>query len=178
MATRMPKDLEFSDEIGSMIRMWYFPEQEQELMQRWFASTGAEVSGWGFPTFGLERHDPTRRMLDPLSWNLTVTVKDFPTLLEWLQKLPEAPRFMQLGSVSVHGPRQPGQRLTASVPVTVYMWTGVEPPRAAIQPAEGAAPVGGGPGMGRGMAGGGRGMMGGGRGMMGGGRGMGGPRGG
>jgi hypothetical protein len=154
-----------------MVRMWYFPEQEHELMERWFASTGAQVSGWSFPTFGLERHDPTRRRLDTLSWNLTVTVKDFPALLEWLHKLPEAPRVMQLGSVSVHGPRQPGQPLTASIPVTVYMWTGVEPAPAAAPPTEGAAAASGAAGAGRGM---GRMQGGRGRGM---GRGMGGPRG-
>jgi hypothetical protein len=95
--------------------------------------------------------------------------------MDWLRKLPEAPRFMVLQSVSIQGSRQPGQPLLASVPVTLYMWTGVTPaPTTVAAPAAGTGATAG-PRGGRGMGGprGGRGM-GGPRG----GRGMGGPRGG
>ncbi len=175
--TRMPK-LDFTDPIAATVRMWDLAEEEQRVMDRWFASTGARVSGHGFPDWGANMPgsfpNPNARTLDPLNWTLTVEVKDFPTLLEWLTTIPKAPRFMVMHSVTIQGPRQPGQPLVAQVPVTLYQWTGVEP-EAVSAPAAGAATTGAGT-RGRGMGGrGGRGM--GGRGGRGG-RGMGGPRGG
>ncbi len=172
MENRMP-ELDLSDPVGGMVRMWYFPDEELELMERWFRSTGAEVTGLGYPTFGIETHDPTRRNLPPLRWTLSVAVKDLPELLEWLKKLPEAPRFMQLESVTIGGPRQPGQPLLATVPVTMWLWTGVEPTQVAAAPTgAGGATAGGagrGPAMGRGPRGGrGGGGMRGGRGPRGG----------
>ena len=193
--TRMPK-LDFSDPIASTVRMWDFADEEQALMDRWFASTGARVSGYGFNGWGtaMPANFPRSDMpqLDPQNWNLTVEVRDFPALLDWLLKLPQAPRFMVMQTVTISGPREAGQPLVASVPVTLYEWTGVLPlsvGAAAATGAAGAAAGGagaagaaggrGGMGGGRGGMGGGRGGMGGGRGGMGGGRGgMGGGRGG
>lgn len=193
--TRMPK-LDFSDPIPSTVRMWDFADEEQALMDRWFASTGARVSGYGFNGWGtaMPASFPRSDMpqLDPQNWNLTVEVRDLPALLDWLLKLPQAPRFMVMQSVTIAGPREAGQPLVASVPVTLYEWTGVLPSSVGAAAATGAAGAGaagagaagaaggggprGGMGGGRGGMGGGRGGMGGGRGGMGGGRG--GPRGG
>jgi uncharacterized membrane protein YgcG len=182
MDERMPK-LDFNDPIASTIRMLDYGDEEQSLMDRWFASTGARVSGYGFPQFGASMpgsfQNPDREQLDPLNWNLTVEVKDFPELLDWLLKLPKAPRLMVLQTVTIQGPREAGQPLVAQVPVTLYEWTGVLPQAsaAAVAGAEGAAAgpqVGGGGMGGRGRGGGGRGgggRGGGGRGGMRGGRG-------
>jgi hypothetical protein len=130
MEERMPK-LDFHDPIASTIRMLDYGEEEQALMNRWFASTGATVSGYSFPQFGASMpgsfQDPDREQLDPLNWNLTVEVRDFPALLDWLLKLPKAPRLMVLQSVTIEGPREAGQPLVAQVPVTLYEWTGVLP---------------------------------------------------
>jgi len=154
METRMP-EIDLSDPIGGMVRLWYFPDEERELMERWLASTGAQVSGLSYPSFGADLANTNMAMFDPLNWNLTVQVKDFPELLEWLKKLPEAPRFMVMHSVTVQGPRQPGQPLVASIPVTLYMWTGAEAPAGGAAPTAGAAGVRGGGR--RGARGGGRG---------------------
>ncbi len=159
MKERMPK-LDFSDPIASTVRMWDFAGEEQALMDRWFASTGARVSGYSFPTWGANMPgsfpDPSRQMLDPLTWNLTIEVKDFNGLLDWLLKLPKAPRFMVMQTVTIGGPREAGQPLVAQVPVTLYEWTGVLPQGggAAPAPAAGAArgaaaPAGGGARQGR-----------------------------
>ncbi len=172
---RMPK-LNFTDPIAGTLRMLDLPEEEQRLMDDWFASTGARVTGYSFPTWGANMPgsfpDTTRLTLDPLSWSLTVEVKDFPALLEWLLKIPEAPRFMELQSVTIQGPRNPGEPLVAQVPVTLYQWTGVEPAAASGASTAGAGAATEGPAGGRGP----RGMGGpaGGRGP----RGMGGPAGG
>ncbi len=118
-------------------------------------------------------------MLGPWSWNLSVQVRDFASLLKWLEKLPTAPRFMVMQSVTIGGPRQPGQPLNASVPVVLYEWTKaaqtalqtpvVAPAAVGETGGAGAGPAaGGGRGGGRGMRGG-RGGGGGGRGMRGGG---------
>lgn len=152
-------EIDLTDPIGGMVRLWYFPEEEQQLMEGWFASTGAQVVGLGYPTFGLDLADPQMAMFDPLSWNLTVQVKDFPELLEWLKKLPEAPRLMVMHSVAVQGPRQPGQPLVASIPVTLYMWTGAAAPAAGGEPAAAAGRQARG-GASRGRGGRGRGMTG------------------
>ncbi len=180
---RMPK-LDFSDPIASTIRMWDFADEEQRLMDRWFASTGARVSGYSFPTWGTAMPasfpDPNMTMMPPQNWNLTVECKSFPDFLNWLLKLPKAPRFLVMGAVTIGGPREAGQPLIAQVPVTLYEWTGVLPAGAASSAAAGAAGAEGGVGgmrggrggMGRGMGGGmgaGRGGMGGGAGGTGGG---------
>lgn len=170
--TRMPK-LDLNDPIAATMRMWDFPDKEQAVMDRWFASTGARVSGYSFPQWGTAMPssfpNSEARMLDPLNWNLTVEVKDFPALMDWLLTIPKAPRFMVMHSVSIQGPRQPGQPLVAQIPVTLYQWTGVEPARMAA-PAAAGGEGGAGGGMGRGGMRGGGGM---GRGGMRGGGGMG-----
>jgi hypothetical protein len=126
VATRMPT-LELSDPIAGMIRLWEVPAEEERIVRNWFDSTGAEVTGYGFPEFGVTPADITQLMLPPQNWNLTVQVPNLDALLEWLETLPDAPRFLVLQSVSIQGMRQPGQPLIASVPVTYYAWTGVEP---------------------------------------------------
>ena len=168
---RMPK-LDFSDPIASILRMWDFAGEEQALMDKWFASTGARVSGYGFPGWGTSMPasfpNPNVQMLDPQNWHLTVEVKDFPALLDWLLKLPKAPRFMVMQTVTVGGPREAGQPLIAQVPVTLYEWTGVLPaggaaPAPSVRAGGGGRRGGGGRGgMGRGgrRGGGGRGAMG------------------
>lgn len=165
---RMPK-LDFSDPIASTIRMWDLGSEEQQLMDRWFASTGARVTGYSFPSWGANMPgsfpNATQQMLTPLNWTLTVETKDFSSFMDWLLKLPEAPRFMVMGNPIIQGPRNPGQPLIAQVPVTLYQWTGVLPGSgggggaAAQGAAEGQL---GGGGMGGRMGGG---RMGGGRGM-------------
>lgn len=149
MDGRMP-EIDLTDPIGGMVRLWYFPEEEQKLMEAWFASTGAQVVGLSYPTFGLDLANPQMAMFDPLNWNLTVQVKDFPELLEWLKKLPKAPRLMVMHSVAVQGPRQPGQPLVASIPVTLYMWTGAAAPAAGGGPGAAAGRRAGGGARGRG----------------------------
>jgi hypothetical protein len=177
MEARMPK-IDLSDPIAATLRLWDLPGEEQAVMSKWFNSSGAVVAGYGFQTWptAMPSSFPDRNMryMPPLSWNLTVQVKDFPALLEWLMKLPEAPRFMVMHNVSIQGSHGPDAPLVASVPVTLYQWTGVEP-AAAAAPSGGAgagagAGAGGGMGGGRGMRGGGRGGRGGGRGGMRGGR--------
>jgi len=190
MKTRMP-EVDLSDPIAGMIRLWRLPREEGTLLDRWFRSIGAlSVSGYSFPAFPSQRADPSLRVLPPLNWTLTFQVRNFPELLELLPKLTKAPRFMVMHSVTVAGPRDPGQPLTATIPVTLYEWTKAAEPKAVAAVAAGAegagaegagfgaGPMGGGPGMGRGgMRGGGPrgGMRGGpmGGGMRGGGRGMG-----
>jgi len=174
--TRMP-NIDLSDPIAATLRMWDLYEEEQDVVSRWFNSSGAQVIGYGFPTWptGMPSSFPPSDMvmLQPQSWNLTVQVKDFPKLLEWLQKIPEAPRFMVMQSVTIQGSHSPDDPLQATVPVTLYQWTGVEPPAGATPTATATAGAGGGRGgMGGGMRGGrgGRGGgMRGGRGGMGGG---------
>ncbi len=158
---RMPK-IDLTDPITATMRLWDLPDEEARLMTRWFASTGAQVSGYGYqdwPT-AMPSSFPNAdmRLLPPLNWNLGVEVRDFPALMDWLRKLPKAPRFMVMRSVSIQGYHQRGQPLTASIPVTLYMWTGVEP-AAAVAPAAtaeagaavgaGRGPMGGGPRGGR-----------------------------
>ncbi|MFB3882005.1 MAG: hypothetical protein ACE149_12130 [Armatimonadota bacterium] len=184
--TRMPK-LDFSDPIASTVRMWDFADEEERLMERWFASTGARVSGYGFNEWGTAMPasfpKPDWPQLDPQNWNLTVEVRDFTELLNFLLKIPQAPRFMVMQNVTIAGPREAGQPLVATIPVTLYEWTGVLPSSvgaATTAGATGAGAAAGGAGgaggaAGAGGAGGPRGGMGrGGRGGMGGG----GPRGG
>ena len=174
--TRMPK-IDLSDPIAATLRMWDLYEEEQGVISRWFNSSGAQVIGYSFPTWPtpMPSSFPSSDMvmLQPLSWNLDVQVKDFPKLLEWLQKIPEAPRFMVMQSVTIQGSHSPDDPLTATVPVTLYQWTGVEP-TAGAAPAATATATGTGVGRG-GMGGGGmrggRGGMRGGRGGMRGGRG-------
>jgi hypothetical protein len=159
--TRMP-DIDLWEPIGSRIRMMYFSDEEYTLMSKWFRSSGAEVSGFSYPTFGWGRTDPKLLTLPPLRWTLSVSVDGgMPELFDWLKKLPEAPRFMQLESVTIHGPRQPGQPLTATVPVIMWLWTGLEPGPAPTATASASAATGTGGG---GMRGGMRGGMGGGMG--------------
>jgi type II secretory pathway component PulM len=144
LENRMPK-VDLSDPFGAWLRLLDLPAQEEQVIRKWFDSTGAQVTGYGFPAYSTALPgsfpNPNMRTLPPLSWNLVVQVKDFPELLEWLQKLPEAPRFMVLRSVSIQGAHQPGQPLTASVPVTLYEWTGVEPQEVAAAPAAQAGPA-------------------------------------
>jgi uncharacterized membrane protein YgcG len=128
--TRMPK-VDLSDPIASTVRMWDFAEEEHQVIQDWFNSSGAVVTGYSFPGWGAAMPssfpNPDMMRFDPQNWNLTVEVKDFQALCEWLLKLPEAPRFMILNSVTIQGPRQPGQPLVAQVPVTLWQLTGLEP---------------------------------------------------
>ena len=179
METRMPK-MDLSDPIAGMFRLWSYPREEGMLMDKWFKSSGAEVTGYSFPGFTSNLADPSVKILGPYQWNLSVQVKDFPSLLKWLEKIPKAPRFMVMQSVTIGGPRQPGQPLTASVPVTLYEWT--KAAQTALETTKAPAAAAGGDtggaagGMGGGMGGGRGGGMGGGRG--GGGGGMGGGRGG
>jgi type II secretory pathway component PulM len=178
METRMPK-VNLSDPIAGMFRLWSYPREEGMLMDKWFKSSGATVNGYSFAGFTSSLADPNVKILGPYQWNLSVQVKDFPSLLKWLEKIPKAPRFMVMSQgVTIGGPRQPGQPLNASVPVTVYEWTkaaqtaleALRAPVAAAGDTGGAAGAPGG-GMGGGMGGGRGGMGGGGRGGMGGGRG-------
>ena len=192
MEARMPK-IDLSDPIAGMFRLWTFPREEGQLMDKWFRSSGAQVSGYSFPGFTSNLADPNVKVLGPYQWNLTVQTRDFPELLKWLEKLPKAPRFMVMQSVTIGGARQPGQPLTASVPVTLYEWTkaaevALETARVAGAAAGGTAPGGAAPGgagaggaggrgggmggRGGGMGGRGGGMRGGGGGMRGGGGGM------
>lgn len=173
METRMP-DVDLSDPIAGMFRLWRLPQEEGAIIDRWFRTSGAQVSGYSFPAFGTTPADPNMRVLPPQNWTLAVQVPDFQSLLKWLRKLPTAPRFMVMQSVTIQGPRQPGQPLQATVPVTLYEWTKAAKTAVAAspQPAVGEAAAAEGAGVGAGPGMGGRGPMG--RGGMG----MGGMRGG
>ena len=157
--TRMP-DIDLGDPIAATLRMWDLYEEEQDVMSRWFNSSGAQVVGYGFPTWPTAMPssfpDPNMVMLAPQSWNLDVQVQDFPKLLEWLQKIPEAPRFMVMQSVTIQGSHSPDDPLTATIPVTLYQWTGVEPTAGAAPAATATAT---GTGVGRGGMGGRGGMV-------------------
>jgi hypothetical protein len=172
--TRMPKlpPFESKDDLAGEFYFWDFPRQEARVIDDWFRNSGAEVSGYSFPAWPTNPPDLSMKVLPPLNWNLTVTVKDFPAFQKWLLKLPHAPRFIAMsGPISIPGPRNPGDLLTVSVPVTLYEWT----PAANVAPAPvvtadtGAGGVGGGGVGGGGMGGGGMrggGMRGGGGGGM------------
>jgi hypothetical protein len=182
MDTRMPKlqPFETKDNLAGEFFFWDFPRQEARVVDEWFRNSGAQVSGYSFPAWPTNLPDLSMKVLPPLNWNLTVTVKDFPAFQKWLLKLPHAPRFITMnGPIAIPGPRNPGDQLTVSVPVTLYEWT---PAAAATAPAPAVAAdtsggMGGGMG-GGGMRGGGGGMRGGGGGGMRGGGGGGGMRGG
>ena len=120
--TRMPKFPQDLDPIGQMEYMWHFPQMEGQTIDRWFRSTGAPVSGYGFPAWPTSPPDLNVVMLPPLTWNLSITVKDLPDLWRWLRLLPKAPRFLQVNSISVGGARSPGQPMNANVSVTLYEW--------------------------------------------------------
>jgi len=192
METRMPK-IDLGDPVTATLRLWDLPAEEEALMTRWFDSSGAVVTGYSFPTWptAMPSSFPRSEMknLAPLNWTLSVQVDSFPQLLEWLKRLPEAPRFMEMQSVTIQGSHGPDQPLAASIPVTLWQWTGVEPTArpaatgaggAAVAQPGGPAAGGRGPGAGgRGPGAGGRGGRGGGgggpmggRGPGGGGRGM------
>ncbi len=47
--SRMPTFPYKPDDIASMVDMWEFPGREFALMARFFAGTGAQVSGYSFP---------------------------------------------------------------------------------------------------------------------------------
>jgi len=153
MKKRMPV-ISFEDPLAAMFALQSVPRKEGPLIAAWFNSTGAEVSGYSFPAFGTDLPSPAARMLPPLTWNLSVTVQDFPAFLRWLEKLPKAPRFLVLNSVSLPGMRQPGTPFTATISVTLYEWLTTSPAAAAAaaaaaQAAAGAsAPAGGAPGPG------------------------------
>lgn len=151
MDTRMPK-VDLSDPIAGTLEMWDFPGEERKVIEDWFNSSGAVVTGYGFPEWGQAMPDsfpdPQMMRFDPQNWSLTVQVKDFPTLCEWLLKLPEAPRFMILNSVTIQGPRQPNQPLVAQVPVTLWELTGLEPKGGVAEAAAEPGVGGAGPGMG------------------------------
>lgn len=146
--TRMPS-IKLEDPITAMFELWDVPRREGTLIDRWFVSTGAQVSGYSFPAFGTRPPDLSMRGLPDLNWNLSVTVKDLPDLLNWLQKIPKAPRFIELRNVSLPGMRQPGTPLTVSVQVILHEWLksagGAAAAAAATQTAA-AAPGGGGAG--------------------------------
>ena len=162
MKKRMP-DLSFEDRLASMIRLQRLQDEELAVIADWFDSTGAEVSGYSFPQFGTDLPDQTRRMLSPLTWNLSVTVPGgLPGFMKWLETFPKAPRFLVLNSVNLPGMRQPGTPFTAAVSVTLYEWLKV--PSGAAAAATSAAPAAGaaqGSGPGGGPAGRGRGRRGG-----------------
>jgi hypothetical protein len=125
METRMP-DISLQDPLAAMFRLWDFPREEGQLMESWLASTGAQVSSISLPSFGTAPPNPNMRVLPPVDWSLSVSVKDLPTFFEWLKMIPEAPRFLLLRNVRLGGSRQPGTPLSAGVDVTLYLWT--QPP--------------------------------------------------
>lgn len=179
---RMPK-VDLSDPITGMLELAYdVPRREGLLIDRWFSSSGAQVSGYSFPSFSTTNlPDPNMTSLPELNWNLSVTARDLPQFLEWLQKFPKAPRFMEVTGISLPGMRQPGTPFQAGVQVRLYELLKPSPAAAAsaaaaaaAAAAQQAAGVGGGAG-GAGGGFGGRGRRGG---MGGGGGGMGGRRGG
>ncbi len=172
METRMP-EIDLSDPISATLRLWDLPAEEEAVMSRWFDSSGAVVTGYSFPTWGTAMPGSFPRSdlknLNPLNWTLTVQVDSFQDLLEWLKKLPDAPRFMVMHSVTIQGSHGPDDPLVATVPVELWQWTGVEPTGggAAAAPAATAATGAGAAAGGRGAAEGRRGGRGG-RGMRGG----------
>ena len=91
MDERMPR-LDFTDPIASTMRMWDLGAEERRVMDQWFASTGATVAGYSFPSWGTSMPssfpNASAKMLDPLSWNLTVQVKSLDALYDWLMLLP------------------------------------------------------------------------------------------
>ncbi len=167
--TRMPKFTyidQKSDDIAAMIDMWTFAQRETAVMDEWFQSTGAMVSGYSFNSWagtGLQTQSLLNQpALPAVTWNLSVTVKNYADLQRWLLTLPHAPRLLVLNSVTIPSGRAPGQPLTADVSVTLYEWaqgvSGVAAPAATGAERGGAAAGGGaagGAGMGRGGAGGG-----------------------
>jgi hypothetical protein len=163
METRMP-EIDLSDPIAATLRLWDLPAEEETLMTRWFDSSGAVVTGYSFPTWGTAMPGSFPRSdlknLNRLDWTLTVQVDSFQDLLEWLKKLPDAPRFMVMHSVTIQGSHGPDDPLVATVPVELWQWTGVEPTgggATAATTATGAGAAGG-----AGAAAGGRGGRGGG----------------
>jgi len=122
MDNRMP-EVSLADPVAAMMRLWDLPREEGLLIDKWFAGSGARVSGYGFPAFPTTLPNQSRRVLDPLSWSLRVEVNDFQALLRWLRKIPEAPRLMLIRGLTIQGSRQPGQPLTVDVPITMYLWT-------------------------------------------------------
>lgn len=154
MESRMP-EIDLGDPVVGTLRLQDLPAEEEAVVSRWFNSSGAAVTGYSFPTWptampsSFPRHD--MKNLAPLNWTLTVQVDSFPQLLEWLTRFPEAPRFMEMHSVTIQGSHGPDQPLVASVPVTLWQWTGVEPTARPVQTGTGgagAAPARG-PGAGR-----------------------------
>ncbi len=121
METRMP-DVSLEDPLAAMFRLQDLPKEEAMVISSWFNSTGAQVSGYSFPAFPTDLPNPAARMLPELRWNLSVTVKDLPAFLDWLEKLPEAPRFLVLEGIGLPGMRPPGTPFTATVSVTLYEW--------------------------------------------------------
>ena len=122
MKTRMPQFPYKDDDLASMMYMWDFADKEMSLMARWFASTGAVVTGYSFDSWGFDV--PTARLNQPalpaLNWNLAVVVKDYADLQRFLKKIPEAPRLLVLQSVTIPGghvarPTAGGERLGDAV---------------------------------------------------------------
>lgn len=122
LETRMP-DISLQDPLAAMFRLWDFPREEGQVMESWLASSGAQVSSISLPAFGTTPPNPNIRVLPPVDWSLSVSVKDLPTFFEWLKKIPEAPRFLLLRNVRLGGSRQPGTPFNAVVDVTLYLWT-------------------------------------------------------
>jgi hypothetical protein len=167
---RMPK-VDLSDPITGMLELAYdVPRREGLLIERWFSSSGAQVSGYSFPGFSTTSlPDPNMTALPQLNWNLSVVVRDLPQFLSFLQTFPKAPRFMEVTGVSLPGMRQPGTAFQAGVQVRLYELLKPSPAAAKAAAAAaaaaaaqqaGAAGVGGGAG-GAGGGFGGRGMGGG-----------------
>lgn len=164
---RMPK-VNLSDRITGMLELAYdVPRREGLLIERWFNSTGAQVSGYSFPSFSTTNlPDPNMTALPELNWNLSVTARNLPHFLEWLQTFPKAPRLMEVTGISLPGMRQPGTPFQAGVQVRLYELLKPSPAAAASAAAAAAAAAaqqaggtgaGGGPGVAGGGAGG-RGM--------------------
>lgn len=158
MHARMPTFPFKPDELASSYFMWDFAARETGLMDDWFRRTGAQVTGYSFPTWPALTPTSTleQAALPPLTWNLSVTVRDYADLQRWLLTIPKAPRLMALQSVSIPSARGPGQPLTANVQVIVYEWLAGPGLGAVSAPAAGAPAGGpsGGSGARRGMGGG------------------------
>lgn len=136
-AKRMPK-VDLSDPITGMFELAYdVPRREGLLMERWFNSSGAEVAGYSFPSFPTSLADPNMTQLPQLNWNLSVTTRNLTEFLAWLQKIPKAPRFMQITGVSLPGMRSPGTPYRAGVQVRLYLL--LKPSKAAEAAAAAAA---------------------------------------
>ncbi len=140
MKTRMP-DVSFQDPLAAMFRLQSLPKEEGQLLSAWFNSTGAQVSGYSFPAFSTDLPDPSARTLPDLKWNLSVTVKDFPAFLDWLEKLPKAPRLLELEGINLPGMRPPGTPFTATVSVVLHEWV-KRPQQPAVQTAQAAGSSG------------------------------------